>query len=232
MHSWISNLSVNLKLALGFGVVLAFTAILAVVSWVGLGSLIDRSNWMSDITELNARLTKLRITRLQYMIADGGEQEAGAVMSALGEFKAHKQKLRGYFVSPENVRMLDQLGGVIADYEKSLAAMRSGYQNANATRRALEGEATRAGELTAQLQEDVLKAPADEERAARYQAISRTREDLLQARYDVRDYLATALSRDGDGVTDWPQFGSVKRSASMNSTQATTMAVAFDAVMP
>ncbi len=201
MHSWISNLSVNLKLALGFGVVLAFTAILAVVSWVGLGSLIDRSNWMSDITELNARLTKLRITRLQYMIANGGEQEAGAVMSALGEFKAHQQKLRGYFVSPENVRMLDQLGGVIADYEKSLAAMRSGYQNANATRRALEGEAARAGELTAQLQEDVLKAPADEERAARYQAISRTREDLLQARYDVRDYLATALSRDGDGVT-------------------------------
>ncbi|MDF3933866.1 methyl-accepting chemotaxis protein, partial [Pseudomonas citronellolis] len=201
MNSWISNLSVNLKLALGFGVVLAFTAILAVVSWVGLGSLIDRSNWMSDITELNARLTKLRIARLQYMIADGGDQEAATVMSTLADFKAQQQKLRGFFVSPENVRMLDQLGGVIADYEKSLAAMRNGYQGAAVTRRALQDNAARAGELSAQIQEQVLKAPADEERSTRYQAISRTREDLLQARYDVRDYLATALTGNGDGVT-------------------------------
>ncbi|MCP8469830.1 methyl-accepting chemotaxis protein [Pseudomonas sp. ZM25] len=201
MNSWISNLSVNLKLALGFGLVLAFTAILAAVSWVGLGSLIDRSNWMSDITELNSRLTRLRIARLQYMIADGADQEAANVMATLGEFKAHQQQLRGYFTSPDNVRMLDQLGGVIADYEKSLADMRSGYQSAENTRRALQENAARATELTAQLQDEVLKAPADEERAARYRAISRTREELLQARYDVRDYLADALTSDGNGVT-------------------------------
>ena len=201
MNTWISNLSVNLKLALGFGLVLAFTAILAIVSWVGLGSLIDRSNWMSDITELNSRLTKLRITRLQYMIADGAEQEAANVMSTLADFKAQQQKLRASFVSPENVRLLDQLGGVIADYEKSLAAMRAGYQSAGITRRALQDNATRAAELTATIQQDVLKAPADEERATRFQAITGTREDLLQARYDVRDYLATALTSNGDGVT-------------------------------
>nr|WP_285887170.1 methyl-accepting chemotaxis protein [Pseudomonas sp. BJa5]MDL2427162.1 methyl-accepting chemotaxis protein [Pseudomonas sp. BJa5] len=201
MNSWISNLSVNLKLALGFGLVLAFTAILAIVSWVGLGSLIDRSNWMSDITELNSRLTKLRITRLQYMIADGAEQEAANVMSTLADFKAQQQKLRASFVSPENVRMLDQLGGIIGDYEKSLAAMRAGYQSAGLTRRTLQDNAARANELTAQIQQDILKAPADEERATRFQAITGTREDLLQARYDVRDYLATALTSNGDGVT-------------------------------
>ncbi|KAF1056130.1 MAG: Methyl-accepting chemotaxis protein McpS [Pseudomonas delhiensis] len=201
MNSWLSNMSVNLKLALGFGVVLAFTAILAITSWVGLGSLIDRSNWMSDITELNAKLTKLRIARLQYMIADGGEQEANLVMSTLGDFKAQQQKLRGFFVSPDNIRMLDQLGGVIGDYDKSFAAMRSGYQSANATRQALQASAASANDLTTQIHAEILKAPADETRSGQLQAIGATREDLLLARFDVRDYLATALNSSGGNVT-------------------------------
>ncbi len=65
MNSWFGNISVNLKLGLGFGLVLVLTSILALTGWTSLGSLIDRSNWMSDITQLNASLTKLRIVRLQ-----------------------------------------------------------------------------------------------------------------------------------------------------------------------
>ncbi|MPQ87381.1 hypothetical protein F0170_27480, partial [Pseudomonas sp. MAFF 730085] len=60
MNSWFGNISVNLKLGLGFGLVLVLTSILALTGWTSLGSLIDRSNWMSDITQLNASLTKLR----------------------------------------------------------------------------------------------------------------------------------------------------------------------------
>ncbi|WP_323166879.1 hypothetical protein, partial [Pseudomonas bubulae] len=50
MNSWFGNISVNLKLGLGFGLVLVLTSILALTGWTSLGSLIDRSNWMSDIT--------------------------------------------------------------------------------------------------------------------------------------------------------------------------------------
>ncbi|SPF11376.1 putative membrane protein [Pseudomonas syringae group genomosp. 3] len=67
MNSWFANISVNMKLALGFGLVLVFTAILALTGWTSMTGLINRSNWMSDITSLNSQLTKLRVTRLQYI---------------------------------------------------------------------------------------------------------------------------------------------------------------------
>ena len=73
MNSWFGNISVNMKLGLGFGLVLALTCVLALTGWTSLGGLIDRSNWMSDITQLNSSLTKLRIVRLQYMLANGDE---------------------------------------------------------------------------------------------------------------------------------------------------------------
>ena len=103
-----------MKLALGFGLVLVFTAILALTGWTSMGGLINRSNWMSDITSLNAQLTKLRVTRLQYMVADGDEKVAETVQTSLDSFKAYQEKLRASFKSPENLKMLDQLGIVIA----------------------------------------------------------------------------------------------------------------------
>ncbi|MFE1817143.1 methyl-accepting chemotaxis protein, partial [Metapseudomonas otitidis] len=66
MNGWFANISVNLKLGLGFGLVLLLTGLLALTGWTSLGSLIDRSNWMSDITKLNSDLTNLRVARLQY----------------------------------------------------------------------------------------------------------------------------------------------------------------------
>ena len=65
MNSWLSNISVNLKLALGFGLVLALTCVMAISDGLSLGKLIDRSNWMSDITQLNGALTNLRVSLLQ-----------------------------------------------------------------------------------------------------------------------------------------------------------------------
>ncbi|RBL67256.1 methyl-accepting chemotaxis protein, partial [Pseudomonas sp. MWU13-2625] len=88
MSSWFANISVNLKLGLGFGLVLALTTVLALTGWTSLGSLIDRSNWMSDITQLNSGLTKLRVTRLQYMLANGDETAAQGVQNTLDDFSA------------------------------------------------------------------------------------------------------------------------------------------------
>ncbi|RML65901.1 Methyl-accepting chemotaxis protein, partial [Pseudomonas syringae pv. maculicola] len=97
MNSWFANISVNMKLALGFGLVLVFTAILALTGWTSMTSLINRSNWMSDITSLNSQLTKLRVARLQYMVADGDEKVAEAVQVSLDGFKNYQQKLLATF---------------------------------------------------------------------------------------------------------------------------------------
>ncbi|CAM3313794.1 methyl-accepting chemotaxis protein [Pseudomonas floridensis] len=190
MNSWFANISVNMKLALGFGLVLVFTAILALTGWSSLSGLIDRSNWMSDITSLNAQLTKLRVTRLQYMVADGDEKVAETVQVSLDGFKAYQEKLLTSFKSPENVKMLQQLGAVIADYQKSLNNMRSGYKSSVALRKELTVNATKATEMLDRILADVKKLDGmDENRFAQYELIVDAKEDLMQARYEVRGYL-------------------------------------------
>ncbi len=49
MNNWFGNISVSRKLVLGFGVVLALTLILAWIGWGSLGSVIQRSGWMTQI---------------------------------------------------------------------------------------------------------------------------------------------------------------------------------------
>ena len=190
MNSWFANISVNMKLALGFGLVLVFTAILALTGWTSMSGLIARSNWMSDITSLNAQLTKLRVTRLQYMVADGDEKVAETVQVSLDGFKAYQEKLLTSFKSPENVKMLNQLSVVIADYQKSLNNMRSGYKTSIALRKELTVNATKATEMLDRILADVSKLDAtDPNRFEHYQLIVRAKEDLMQARYEVRGYL-------------------------------------------
>ena len=191
MNSWFANISVNMKLGLGFGLVLVFTAILALTGWTSLGSLIDRSNWMSDITSLNSQLTKLRVTRLQYMVANGDDKVAETVQVSLDGFKGYQQKLLASFKSAENIKLLEQLGVVIADYQKSLNDMRNGYKSTIATRQDMGANAVKGAELIDQILADVKRMdPADETRFAQYETIVGAREDLMLVRYEVRGYSA------------------------------------------
>ncbi|KPZ14475.1 Methyl-accepting chemotaxis protein [Pseudomonas amygdali pv. ulmi] len=189
MSSWFANISVNMKLALGFGLVLVFTAILALTGWTSMSGLINRSNWMSDITSLNSQLTKLRVTRLQYMVADGDEKVAETVQVSLDGFKNYQQKLLTSFKSPENVKMLEQLGVVIADYQKSLNSMRGGYKASIVARDELSTNADKSIDVFELLQAEVKKMdPADANRFEQYQIVTDAKENLRLARYEVRGY--------------------------------------------
>ncbi|EPM70925.1 methyl-accepting chemotaxis protein [Pseudomonas syringae pv. theae ICMP 3923] len=193
MNSWFANISVNMKLALGFGLVLVFTAILALTGWTSMTGLINRSNWMSDITSLNSQLTKLRVTRLQYMVADGDEKVAETVQVSLDGFKNYQQKLLSTFKSPENVKMLEQLAVVIADYQKSLNNMRSGYKASTAARDELSTHAGKSIGVFELLQAEVKKMdPADANRFEQYQIVTDAKENLRLARYEVRGYTTNA----------------------------------------
>ena len=113
MNRWLSNISVNLKLSLGFGLVLALTCVMAVCNWISLDKMIDRSNWMSDITRLNTAFTNLRVTRLQYMLTDGDETAAQNVQASIDAFSAQQSQLIATFQSPENLKLLKEQQEII-----------------------------------------------------------------------------------------------------------------------
>ncbi|BBP61616.1 methyl-accepting chemotaxis protein [Pseudomonas sp. St316] len=192
MNSWFGNISVNMKLGLGFGLVLVLTCLLALTSWTSLGGLIDRSNWMSDITQLNAGLTKLRVTRLQYMLTNGDETAAQNVQTTLDGFVAQQNALLSSFKSPENVKLLKEQSAVISAYQVSLNKMRSAYRTGNTARDAMGANAEIAYKLIETLDSDVRKMAPGDERFAQFQAITQAKQDFMLARYEVRGYTANS----------------------------------------
>ena len=192
MNSWFGNISVNMKLGLGFGLVLVLTCLLALTSWTSLGGLIQRSNWMSDITQLNAGLTKLRVTRLQYMLTNGDETAAQNVQTTLDGFVAQQNALLSSFKSPENVRLLKEQSAIISAYQVSLNKMRSAYRTGNTARDAMGANAEVAYKLIETINSDVKQMPLSDQRFEQFQAITQAKQEFMLARYEVRGYTANS----------------------------------------
>jgi len=192
MNSWFANISVNLKLGLGFGLVLALTCVLALTGWTSLGGLIDRSNWMSDITQLNAGLTKLRVVRLQYMLTNGDETAAQNVQTTLDSFAAQQTALLGSFKNADNLKTLKEQAAVIAAYQASLKEMRSAYRTGNNARDAMGANAESANTLINTISKQVQEMPLSDQRFEQFQAVTAAKEAFMLARYEVRGYTANS----------------------------------------
>ena len=192
MNSWFGNISVTKKLGLGFGLVLVLTALLALTGWTSLSSLIQRSNWMSDISELNNSLTKLRIVRLQYMMTNGDDTSAQTVQKQLENFRSQQNALIETFRSPENLERLKAQAEQIEAYQKSLTQMRNGYKASITAHQNMTQTATAATTLVNQISEAIVALPESPERFEQFQAISRAKELVQQVRYEVRGYIGDA----------------------------------------
>ncbi|MQT81774.1 HAMP domain-containing protein [Pseudomonas helleri] len=191
MNRWLNNISVNLKLALGFGLVLGLTCLMAISNWFSLDKLIDRSNWMSDITRLNTAFTNLRVTRLQYMLTDGDEVAAQKVQDSINAFQDLEKQLISTFKSPENLKLLKEQQDIISRYEAALVVMRKAYIDSATARAVMDRNALVAQDAIANLLARALQVPeGDESRFAMYQAVSEMREQFLLSRYQVRAYIA------------------------------------------
>ena len=191
MNSWFANISVNRKLGLGFGLVLVLTGLLALAGWTSLGSLIQRSNWMSDITRLNSDLTNLRVARLQYMLANGDDTAAANVQAKLNDFNKQQQLLLNNFKSPENLKLLNEQAQIISAYQVTLNRMRATYKAGADARGDLETTASSALQLIDAINRDVLaQGESDAARLDQYRAASAAKEQLLQVRFEVRGYIA------------------------------------------
>ncbi|WP_296130462.1 methyl-accepting chemotaxis protein [Pseudomonas sp. Ga0074129] len=189
MNTWFANLSVTRKLALGFGLVLALTLALAWAAWTGLGSVIQRSAWMSEITQLNTTLTNLRIARLQFMLAKGDAPSSERVLNNLAAYLQQQKKLLGSFTNPVNVKLLQEQDGYNQEYQRSLAGMRIAYAAAETARREVAGETQQLGELLSAMQRSVESLPEEDGgRFAQLQALTRTEAQLLRLQYLLERY--------------------------------------------
>ncbi|MFJ4144925.1 methyl-accepting chemotaxis protein [Pseudomonas sp. NPDC089734] len=189
MNTWFANISVKLKLALGFGAVLILTCLLALTGWDGLGSLIVRSERVADIMTINAEMSELRLRRLQYVTENGNEKMGDTAQGILSRFIEKQSSLMALFTFPSNQEKLKQLGQLSEDYQQSFNRMRDAYRADAALRKTMGVHAVKGAEIIGKIIEDVINMPpADERRFSRYQAILKAKENLALIRYEVRGY--------------------------------------------
>ena len=189
MKSWIANMSVMLKLALGFAVVLLLTAILAATGWFSLGKMIERTDRMTSITELGNRLDHLRRARLQYQLERGDEQKGALIQASLEQFVAKQKSLASELKKPENLKKLALIEQASTQYQVALNTMREAYRNDAAMRKEMGVNAVKGAALIAKVIEDVQAMPAsDERRFELYRIILKAKEDVALVRYEVRGY--------------------------------------------
>ncbi len=196
MNTWFGNISVTMKLALGFGLVLALTMALAAVSWTSLDSVVQRSERMTDVNDLTHTLTDLRVARLQYLLSNGGAAEADKVQQQIRVLAQRQQEMLPHFQNPENVRLIKQQIELIEQYQKAYDKTNVTYTTANKTRTEMVDMADRAGELIDRVRDEVARtAVGDEAGFARYQAIARLKDDVQTLRYRVLTYTADVNER-------------------------------------
>ncbi|CAM3872563.1 methyl-accepting chemotaxis protein [Ectopseudomonas alcaliphila] len=192
MNKWFGNLSVTLKLAIGFGLVLALTLVLAGVAWQGMDQLIRRGERSADITQLDDRLDDLRVKRLNYEISNGNEALGDTFQKALDDYRLSHHEVSGRFNRPDNLRLFDAQKSQLDLYQASLNEMREAYRQSLAVR----GEMGRlAKEVFTQLDEVEAAVErmsgVDPYYLSRYRAMRNAREGWQLMRYEVRGYTAS-----------------------------------------
>ncbi|WP_212801150.1 methyl-accepting chemotaxis protein [Pseudomonas sp. St290] len=201
MNSRIANMSVMLKLALGFAVVLLLTAIVAATGWFSLGKMIERTDRMTSITELGNRLDHLRRARLQYQLDRGDEQKGALIQASLEQFVTQQKILAKELKKPENLNKLALIEQASTQYQVALNTMREAYRNDAAMRKEMGVNAVKGAALIAQVITDVEAMPASDERFDLYKLILKAKEDVALVRYEVRGYTGNPNSATEQAAT-------------------------------
>ncbi len=201
MNSWFGNIAINKKLGLGFGSVLILTLVLAWSGWGSLGSVIQRSGWMTEISALNDTLTGLRIARLQFMLANGDQVSTERLDEKLGIYLAQQSKLLDTFKNPINLAMLHEQSGFNDDYQRSLDKMRKAYVEANSAQGAANAAVGILDERTGAIYQRVIGlSDYDNSRFAQLQGIARIREELKHVQHLFSAYAAKSTAQNGDAM--------------------------------
>ncbi|MEJ5863983.1 methyl-accepting chemotaxis protein [Pseudomonas farsensis] len=119
----LSNLSVRLKLASGFAVVLLLTLLTTVTGWLALGDAIERSEKLTQIAQLNDYSKDLRAERITYRVLNDDKSSAQLEL-AIGQIKTLIEEMRPRFHNPESVRLLNEKREVIRRYDTDFASLR------------------------------------------------------------------------------------------------------------
>lgn len=192
MSTWVSrslaDTSVKSKLAIGFGLVLLLTLMIAVTGWTGLNSLISRSDKIAVIGDVSDLTRELRIARRNYEVNKGlkGAEEVTAVLDKLD---ASIRSAKDTIVGVDDVASLDAQTAAANGYRSAFVEMGQAVQARETSRSQLGGNADRAVASIGQVEQSVLQSGDLDQ----YRQVIELSKLIQQSRYQVRGYTYSGL---------------------------------------
>jgi methyl-accepting chemotaxis protein len=188
----LANTSVKLKLSLGFGLVLFLTLAITLTGWHGLDTMIERSESLTSIAQLNAMTKDLRAERIVFRV-ENTANSASRVVARINEIEAHLVVLRADAPPADILKLLNGQSDTVRALEATfadLAKLLSARADSRAQLALLSEEAIKSIGL---VESEVLKAVSQEqdssERLGEFTNIQQLRGQVQNARYEVQAYV-------------------------------------------
>ncbi|NLJ92808.1 MAG: HAMP domain-containing protein [Aeromonadales bacterium] len=122
MLSKLDDLSVRVKLTLGFALVLLATVLIACVSFYALSSVVDRAAKLEESSTIDLLLSKARISQKDYMLTKKDEDLAQA-KNYVEQARTQSQQLESSLLVPEDQTLLKNILAGTEAYEQELARL-------------------------------------------------------------------------------------------------------------
>ncbi|UVE18229.1 methyl-accepting chemotaxis protein [Pseudomonas sp. LS44] len=193
MFKWftdaLGNVSVNRKLALGFGIVLALTLMVALIGWLNMSTIIQRGDKLASLSQLNLLTKDLRIYRLGYQSSREAE-DRDAALQTLDKLGQHNQQLLGLLTDPQDRQLLDKLDGHVDDYRSSFATLVKTFDNREAARQNLIQQATAIADSMVKVEQDILNDAGGtiEQRLQDLHTFAQFGRQVVEARFQAFSY--------------------------------------------
>ncbi|MDD0976044.1 methyl-accepting chemotaxis protein [Pseudomonas sp. TNT2022 ID681] len=187
MYRWLAqhlgNVSVNLKLGIGFSLVLLLTLVITLTGWQGLDGIINRGDTLGEISQAHQTTQDLRIARQEYERTrdSASADKVEKALNTLDQQLLVVQKRIG--VGNESQRLQQQIDAVRA-YQRAFADLKQAAQARETARENLGNTADKAVALISKVEDQLLQA-GDINTFDSAVDVSKL---LQQARFQVRGY--------------------------------------------
>lgn len=179
----LGNMSVRLKLGLGFSLVLLLTVVITVTGWLSVASLIDRGDKLVSISQISEQTLDLRAKRLMYEM-QYNDEAAKALIASLDKLDAITKTARSTVSTKESQQWLEEQAQAAGGYRSAFSELTQAIQTREASRTNLGATADKAVEEVNKIEASLLQGDS----VVQFDAVVDVSKLIQQARFQVRGY--------------------------------------------
>ncbi|UZJ60180.1 methyl-accepting chemotaxis protein [Pseudomonas sp. KU26590] len=187
MSGWftqrLGNMSVRLKLGIGFGLVLLLTLLITATGWSSVKAVIERGDKLGMISQISERTMDLRTAGMVYE-AQYSAEAATAVMTALDKLDADLKTGQSMVKGAGDLKLMDAQTQAAGDYRRAFGDMTKAIQTREASRTNLGATADAAVDVVNKIEQALLQ----HDNILQFNSAVDVSKQIQQARFQVRGY--------------------------------------------